>query len=261
VELQCVSAFRLYAVERPEPLLPLLERVQEEADAHDHFELYWFPHTDRTMTKRNDRVEEGADVPGPLPAWRAWVDDELMANGLFEQVNRVAARWPATVPTMAQVTGRAQTAREFSDDSWRVFCSRRAVRFVESEYAVPRGAVSDVVLALKDWVDRHDEALPFPVEVRFLAADDLWLSTAHGRDTAYVAVHQYHRMRHERYFSAFEAIVAEHDGRPHWGKLHTLDAERLRRLYPRFDDFLAVRGKLDPTGLFGNAYLERVLGP
>ena len=260
VELQCVPAFRLHAVERPEPLLPLLERVQEEADANDHFELYWFPHTDRTMTKRNNRVEEGDTVPGPLPAWRAWVDDELMANGLFERVNRVAARWPATVPTLAQVTGRAQTAREFTDDSWRVFCSRRAVRFVESEYAVPRAAVRDVVLALRDWVDRHDEALPFPVEVRFLAADDLWLSTAHGRDTAYVAVHQYHRMRHERYFAAFEAIVAEHDGRPHWGKLHTLDASRLRRLYPRFDDFLAVRRKLDPTGLFGNAYLERVLG-
>lgn len=260
VELQCVPAFRLHAVERPEPLLPLLERVQEEADAHDHFELYWFPHTDRTMTKRNNRVEEGAAVPGPLPAWRAWVDDELMANGLFEQVNRVAARWPATVPTMAQVTGRAQTAREFTDVSWRVFCSRRAVRFVESEYAVPRAAVRDVVLALKDWVDRHDEALPFPVEVRLLAADDVWLSTSHGRDTAYVAVHQYHRMQYARYFAAFEAIVAEHAGRPHWGKLHTLDAERLRPLYPRFDDFLAVRRKLDPTGLFGNAYLERVLG-
>jgi L-gulonolactone oxidase len=261
VELQCVPAFRLQAVERPEPLLPLLERIQEEADAHDHFELYWFPHTDRTMTKRNDRVPAAAAGPGPLPAWRAWLDDELLANGLFEQVNRVGARWPPLVPGMAQLTARALSPREFSDDSWRVFCSRRAVRFVESEYAVPRAAVRDVVLALKDWVDRHDDALPFPVEVRFLAADDVWLSTAYGRDTAYVAVHQYHRMEHARYFSAFEAIVAEHAGRPHWGKLHTLDAERLRPLYPRFDDVLRVRRQLDPTGLFGNDYLERVLGP
>lgn len=261
VELQCVPAFRLHAVERPEPLLPLLERVEEEAEAHDHFELYWFPHTECTMTKRNDRVAEGAEVPGPLPAWRAWLDDELLANAVFEQVNRVAARWPATVPAMAQVTGRAQSAREFSDDSWRVFCSRRAVRFVESEYAVPRAGVRDVVLALKEWVDRHEVALPFPVEVRFLAADDVWLSTAHGRETAYVAVHQYHRMGHARYFDAFESIVAEHDGRPHWGKLHSLDAERLRPLYPRFDDVLRVRGQVDPGRLFANDYLERVLGP
>jgi L-gulonolactone oxidase len=264
VELECVPAFRLHAQERPEPLLPLLERVREEADAHDHFELYWFPHTDRTMTKRNDRVGEGtvmgAAVPGPLPPWRAWLDDELLANGVFEQVNRLAARWPRAVPHLAQVTARALTAREFSDDSWRVFCSRRAVRFVESEYAVPRAAVRDVLLALKDWVDRHDEALPFPVEVRFLAADDVWLSTAYGRHTAYVAVHQYHRMEHTRYFAAFEAIVAEHAGRPHWGKLHTLDSSRLRALYPRFDDFLRVRDELDPTGLFRNGYLDQVLG-
>ena len=234
--------------------------MQEEADAHDHFELYWFPHTDRVMTKRNNRVEEGTDVAGPLPPWRAWLDDELLANGLFEQVNRVGARWPSVVPRMAQVTARALSAREFTDDSWKVFCSRRAVRFVESEYAVPRAAVGDVVLALKDWVDRHDEALPFPVEVRFLAADDVWLSTAYGRDTAYVAVHQYHRMEHARYFAAFEAIVAEHAGRPHWGKLHTLDAGRLRPLYPRFDDFVRVREELDPDGLFRNAYLDQVLG-
>jgi L-gulonolactone oxidase len=260
VELQCVPAFRLHAQERPEPLLPLLERVQEEADAHDHFELYWFPHTDRALTKRNNRVPEGTDAPGPLPPWRAWLDDELLANGLFEQVNRVAARWPRAVPHLAQVSARALTAREFSDDSWRVFCSRRAVRFVESEYAVPRTAVVDVLLALKDWVDRCDEALPFPVEVRFLAADDVWLSTAYGRDTAYVAVHQYHRMEHTRYFAAFEAIVAEHAGRPHWGKLHSLDAPRLRTLYPRFEDFLRVRDELDPNRLFTNAHLERVLG-
>jgi L-gulonolactone oxidase len=98
------------------------------------------------------------------------------------------------------------------------------------------------------------------VEVRFLAADDVWLSTAYERDSAYIAVHQYHRMDHRRYFAAFEAIVAEHAGRPHWGKLHTLDAERLRPLYPRFDDFCRVRRQLDPAGLFGNEYLQRVFG-
>jgi FAD/FMN-containing dehydrogenase len=61
-------------------------------------------------------------------------------------------------------------------------------------------------------------------------------------------------------FAAFEAIVAEHAGRPHWGKLHTLGAEQLRRLYPRFDDFLEVRHQLDPGRRFANAYLDQVLG-
>ena len=259
VELQCVPAFRLHAVERPELLLPLLERVQAEADAHDHFEFYWFPHTDRTQTKRNNRVGDASAV-GPLASWRAWLDDELLANRLFELTNRASARWPRIVPRLAGLTSRGLSGREFADDSWRVFCSHRAVRFTESEYAVPRAAATDVLLALRDWIARHDEALPFPVEVRFLAADDVWLSTAYERDSAYIAVHQFHRMDHRRYFAAFEAIVAEHAGRPHWGKLHTLDAERLASLYPRHADFRAVRQQLDPGGLFHNAYLEQVLG-
>lgn len=259
VELRCVPAFRLRASERGESLVGVLERIQQEADLNDHLDLHWFPHTDRVLVKRNNRVDD--DDPGrPLPRWRAWFDDELLANRLFEVVNRASARRPGIVPRLNQATSRALGAREYTDASWRVFCSPRDVRFRESEYAVPRAAVADVVLAVRDWTARHDVALPFPVEVRFTAADDIWLSTAYERDNAYVAVHQYHRMQDGGLFAAFEAIVAEHQGRPHWGKLHTLGRDRLTALYPRFGDFLAVRERLDPQRLFGNAHLERLLG-
>ena len=100
----------------------------------------------------------------------------------------------------------------------------------------------------------------FPVEVR-VAADDIWLSTAYGRDSAYIAIHQYTGLPYEAYFALFESIVARVGGRPHWGKLHTLDAGRLRELYPRFGDFIRVRAEADPAGRFTNPYLDRVLGP
>ena len=102
--------------------------------------------------------------------------------------------------------------------------------------------------------------ISFPVEVRVAAADDIWLSTAYRRDSAYVAVHHYYKIDHRRYFAAFESIVAEHQGRPHWGKLHNLEADQLRQLYPRFDDFRQIRDRLDPGRTFDNAYLRRVLG-
>jgi L-gulono-1,4-lactone dehydrogenase len=142
-----------------------------------------------------------------------------------------------------------------------VFASPRRVRFREMEYAVPRGALVEVLDRVDHWVRSSGEHVPFPVEVRFAAADDLWLSTAHGRETAYVAVHQYWRLPYLRYFTAVEKIVAEHAGRPHWGKLHWLDAERLGELYPRFADAQRVRAQADPDGVFDNPYLERVLGP
>jgi FAD-linked oxidoreductase len=259
LELQCVPAFRLHAVEGVESLEALLGRIHEEVDAHDHLDMHWFPHTDRVMVKRNDRVGAG-EGPAPLPGWRRWLDDELMANGVYEVVNRVAALRPAVVPRLNRVSAAAWSSREYADDSWRVFCATRDVRFVESEYAVPRAAVGDVLRELRSWIDRSDQALPFPVEVRFVGADDVWLSTAYERDNAYVAVHQYHRMEHRPYFAAFEAMVAEHDGRPHWGKMHTLGSDRLAGLYPRFGDFLAVRDRLDPERRFTNEHLRHLLG-
>jgi FAD-linked oxidoreductase len=259
VELQCVPAFRLHAKEFGADLRDVLDSLEHDLATNDHVDMHWFPLTDRVLVKHNNRVP--ADAPGrPLPGWRARLDDDLLSNRLFELTNRAATRWPQIVPPLNAVSARLLGAREYTDDSWRVFVADRNVRFRESEYAVPLAAGREVVLALRDWLVRHRAPLTFPVELRFVGADDVWLSTAYERDNAYVAVHQYHRMDDHGAFAAFEAIVAEHDGRPHWGKLHTLDAQRLRRLYPRFDDFLAVRDRLDPDRVFTNDHLRRLLG-
>jgi FAD-linked oxidoreductase len=259
VELQCVPAFRLHANEFGADLFEVLERIDEDVDNHDHVDMHWFPLTDRVLVKHNDRV--GADHPGtPLPWWRGALDDELLSNRLFELTNRGASRWPGVVPRLNAVSARLLGARAYTDDSWRVFVAERKVRFRESEYAVPRAAVSDVVVAVRSWLERHRTPLTFPLEIRFVGADDIWLSTAYDRENAYIAIHQYHRMDDYGAFAAFEAIVAEHAGRPHWGKLHTLGADRLRELYPRFGDFLAVRDRLDPHRRFANAHLDHVLG-
>ena len=259
VELQCVPAFRVHAREFGADLGEVLASLDEDLAAHDHVDMHWFPHTSRVLVKHNDDV--GADHPGrPLPSWREKLDDDLLSNGFFELVNRLATRAPRVVPRLAQVTARTLSDREFTDDSWRVFCSPRRVRFRETEYAVPLASVGPVVTALRSWIDSHDVGLPFPVELRFTGADDIWLSTAHERDNAYVAVHQYHRMDDGGVFAAFESIVAEHSGRPHWGKLHTLGADELRRLYPRFDDFRTVRDRLDPDRTFSNDHVRHLLG-
>lgn len=263
VELQCVAAFQLHAVEVSASIREVLGSIDELASANDHVDIHWFPHTDRCLLKRNNRVE--APLPGaagrPLPAWRETLDDRFLANTAYEQVNRLATRRPGWVPRINKVSARVLGARQFTDTSWKVFCSPRDVRFTESEYAVPRASLGPVMAELMAWIDRSREPLPFPVEIRFAGADDVWLSTAYERDNAYVAVHQFHRMDGSRYFAAFEAIGREHAGRPHWGKLHTLSADELRGLYPRFDDFLAVRERMDPDRTFANDYLDRVLGP
>ncbi|MEV0287781.1 MULTISPECIES: D-arabinono-1,4-lactone oxidase [unclassified Kribbella] len=257
--LQCVPAFLLRAQEMPLPLPEVLDGFDELADGNDHFEFYWFPHTDIALTKRNNRVAAGVGA-SPVSWIRGWVDDELLSNKVFELTNRLATRRPGLVPRINRVASRALSAREYVDASYKVFCSERNVVFRESEYAVPREHVVEVIRRLRAWIDASGTHYPFPIEIRVAAADDIWLSTAHGRDTAYIAIHQYHRLEHAEYFRAFERIVAEYDGRPHWGKLHTLTADDLRARYPRFDDFLAVRDRLDPNRAFSNPYSRQVFG-
>jgi L-gulono-1,4-lactone dehydrogenase len=259
VTLQCVPAFRLKAVERPERLDTVLDNLDELVSENDHFEFYWFPHTARTLTKRNNRyaMSEPSRAPGRLSYW--W-SEGFTENTLFEASNRVGVRFPAMVPKLNRLAGRVWSAREYTDVSHRVFASPRSVVFREMEYALPREALPGVLRELQATVERERHLVSFPVEVRFAAADDIWLSTAQGRRTAYVAVHQYHRHDHEPYFKDCAAIFDAVGGRPHWGKMHALDAERLGDLYEHFDDFLAVRKEVDPDRRFSNPYLERVLG-
>ncbi|WP_416259860.1 D-arabinono-1,4-lactone oxidase [Glycomyces algeriensis] len=259
VTLQCVPAFRLKAVERPERLDAVLDGLDELVSENDHFEFYWFPHTARTLTKLNNRyaMSEQSRAPSRLSYW--W-SEAFTENTLFEASNRVGARFPGMVPGLNRLAGRVWSAREYTDVSHRVFASPRSVVFREMEYAMPREALPGVLRELQAMVERERHLVSFPVEVRFAAADDIWLSTAQGRRTAYVAVHQYHRHDHVPYFKDCAAIFDAADGRPHWGKMHSLDAERLGDLYEHFDDFLAVRKEVDPDRRFSNPYLERVLG-
>ncbi|MGW6691511.1 D-arabinono-1,4-lactone oxidase [Streptomyces sp. NPDC054961] len=237
------------------------DRVMAEFDQHhaenEHFEFYWFPHTGNCNTKRNNRSLGPAAPPGAV---RAWVDDELLSNGVFQAANSLGRAVPAVIPGIARIASRALSARTYTDIPYKVFTSPRRVRFVEMEYALPRERVVEALRELKAMVDRSDLRISFPVEVRTAPADDITLSTASGRESAYIAVHMYKGTPYQGYFTAAERIFTAHGGRPHWGKVHTRDAEYFARVYPRFGEFTALRDRLDPDRVFGNDYLRRVLG-
>ncbi|MEU9250388.1 D-arabinono-1,4-lactone oxidase [Streptomyces sp. NPDC048270] len=237
------------------------DRVTAEFDQHfaenEHFEFYWFPHTGNCNTKRNNRSQGPAAPPGPVSAW---IEDELLSNGVFQAVNSLGRAVPATIPAIARVASRALSARTYTDIPYKVFTSPRRVRFVEMEYALPREQVVGALRELRAMVDRSGLRVSFPVEVRTAPADDITLSTASGRETAYIAVHMYRGTPYQAYFTAAERIFTAHGGRPHWGKVHTRDAEYFAGIYPRFAEFTALRDRLDPDRVFGNDYLRRVLG-
>lgn len=257
--LQCVPAFLLHAREEPAAISALVDDLETQVAENDHFEFYWWPHTDRGQAKFNNRVPEGTP-PRPVGRLRHLVDDEFLSNGAFALMCQAGHLYRRAVPRINRLAASALSSREYVAASHEVFVSARRVRFRETEYAFPREAAPELLGEIRSFIDRHDETIGFPMEVRFTAADDVWLSTSTARDSVYIAAHVYHREDHERYFAGLEEIYRRYDGRPHWGKLHTRTAEELRPLYPHFDEFLAVRNELDPQRVFANAYLDRVLG-
>ncbi|MEV6812563.1 D-arabinono-1,4-lactone oxidase [Micromonospora sp. NPDC051296] len=257
VTLRCVDAFVLRAHERPAVLDSVLADLPGLVDRHDHVEFFWFPYTDRVQLKANDRV---ATDDRPLPGWRRWLDDDFLANTVFAGACRLGRAVPALAPGISAFSARALSERVYTGRSDTVFCSPRRVRFLEMEYALPRAALPDALDALRRIIDGLPFKVLFPVEVRFTAADQIWLSHSYGRESAYVAVHQYVGMPYEPYFRAFEEVATGLGGRPHWGKLHWRDAASLAPAYPRWHDFQALRTRLDPAGTFTTPHLTTLLG-
>lgn len=258
VTLRCVDAFVLHADERPMPLAEVLAGLDGYVKDNDHFEFYWLPYTERTLTKRNNRVEAN---DRPLSKLRAWWDDDFLQNTVLGALCRVGRAAPALAPAISRAEARVLSPRVYTARSDAAFVSPRRVRFTEMEYAVPRAALPDAFAGLRRVIDTLPSKVLVPVEVRFTAADDIWLSHGFERDSAYIAIHQFDGAEYEPFFRAFERVAQGLGGRPHWGKLHYRDAESLRPEYPRFDDFLAIRDRLDPHRIFQNAYTDRVLGP
>ncbi len=258
ITLQCVPAYALEVVETAMPLDRALDELDSLVDGNDHFEFFWFPHTQTALTRRCRRVPADTQLR-PIGRVNRTMDD-FLTNVAFDGLLRFGTSYPRTVPAITKFAARAFTGREFTDASHKAFASARNVRFNEGEYAFGREHASDVLREVRRWTATTEEKVSFPLEVRFVAGDDISLAPTFGRNSCYIAFHQYHRMPYRSLFTALEQIFGAVGGRPHWGKMHSLDAESLRERYPRFDEFVALRDKLDPTGVFTNDYLNRTLG-
>lgn len=253
--LQLEPSFVLDNVERPVPLDEVLADLDSYVDGNDHFEFFAFPHSSVAMTKALNRTDAAEQPRGRISEW---LNDIVLANHLYDGMCKVGRRIPAAIPTIHRLTALAGSNNRQTDRSYRVFATPRLVKFNEMEYAVPREHSVAAVREIVELGKRFDT--PMPIEVRWVAPDDAFLSPAGGRDTCYIAVHQYEGMVWDPYFRACEAVFDTYGGRPHWGKRHYQTAETLRPRYPDWDRFTAVRRRLDPTGVFANDYVRRVLG-
>jgi L-gulonolactone oxidase len=256
--LRCVPSFTLARTDSPLPREEVLDAFEERAQAHDHFELFTFPYADSALVLERNRTDE---PPRPRGRAAAYLNDIVLENWALEAFSAAGSLMPSAIPALSRLAARLASGGRTIDRSDRVFANERRVRFTEMEYGLPRSAVAEAARRVIDWVRSRRYPVFFPIEMRVSAADDALLSPSHGRDTAYVAVHQYRGMEWRPYFEAVERIMDDYAGRPQWGKRHFQTAATLAGRYPRWAEFQAARDELDPGRAFTNEYAARVLGP
>jgi L-gulonolactone oxidase len=189
------------------------------------------------------------------------MQEVVLENWVGQLFVLAGRRFPAQAPRLAKLASRGVGRSTKVDRSHRVFASERRIRFTEMEYGIPREHAAEAVRRVLAVASRPEHHVAFPIEVRFVAPDDVILSASHGRSTCYIAVHQDRKLDWRPYFHEVEDVMLSYGGRPHWGKRHFQTAETLGPRYPRWQEFQSLRARLDPGGRFANDYTDRVLGP
>lgn len=256
VKLRLVPSFRLKYVTGRMKLDDCLRSLDTLCQQNRHFEFYCFPYSDTVQVKFMNETHEPVTQRG----WKDYWNKIVMENRLFWVLSEACRLVPALTKPVSRLSAASVPVFEEVAYSHELFATPRLVRFNEMEYNIPAAHMAEVIQEVLACIERERIAVHFPIECRFVRADDIWLSPASGRESGYVAIHMYRGMPHERYFRTVEQIFLRCGGRPHWGKLHYRTAEDFQQMYPMWDEFRRVRLAADPNGVLQNDYLAVLFG-
>lgn len=252
VKLRVVPAKRMHYQGQRKKLSDCLANLEQYKQENSHFEFFSFPYTDGVQAKFLNETSE------PVSKSSLWgnFNKIVVENGVYWLLSEACRLVPSFCKTVCHISAQSIANIDEVNYSHRLFATPRMVRFQEMEYNIPAEHTSDVLTEIQQCIEQHQFQVHFPIECRFVRSDDIWLSPAYQRESAYIAVHMYRGMPYRAYFDHIEAIFKRYQGRPHWGKMHTRTAEELALLYPHWHDFRRIRASLDPQGMFLNSYLR-----
>lgn len=256
VKLRLRPSYVLAYESKRMPLTQCLSELPVLNERNRHFEFFWFPYADTCQVKLMNETES----PTSATPVRDFINDKLLENTVFGAMSALCRVVPAACASVSRISASSVPVTTKANYSHRLFATQRNVRFNEMEYNLPAEAMADVVREMREAMEREKFHVHFPVECRYVAADDIWLSPAYERDSAYIAVHMYRGMPYERYFEVMERIFLRYGGRPHWGKMHSLKAADLKGRYPMWEKFAEARRAMDPHGVFLSPYMRQLIG-
>lgn len=255
IKLQLVPAYKLKYVRTKANLDDCLNNIEKHKSENRNFEFYWFPHTNGVQMKTLNITDEEPTKS----SFMKYFNDMVLENGAFKVLSELCRLFPSLCKRVSKISAAAVSTGVDINYSTKIYATPRLVKFQEMEYNLPAEKAVEALNEMRDCINAANFKVHFPIEVRFVKADDMYLSPAYQRDSVYIAVHMYKGMEYKTYFDAMETIFKKYNGRPHWGKMHTRTAKELSQLYPMWNKFQEIRNELDPKGLFMNDYLKKLM--
>jgi FAD-linked oxidoreductase len=254
VEIHIVPALHFRHESYRVGLEECLDELEKWKDNNRHFEFFWFPHTDIAQVKTMNEVDLANMVRNRQEGWKKFV----VENGMYWFVSEGCRFLPKMSKAISHLSAKVVPETTEVGPSHQLFATPRLVKFNEMEYSVPAEALKAIILEMREAMYQYQFDVHFPVECRYVKGDDIFLSPAYKRDSAYIAVHMYKGMQYQDYFRVMEEIFQRYEGRPHWGKMHSFSYEKIKKSYPMFTEFLSLQKQVDPDAMFANDYLRGI---
>lgn len=221
-----------------------------------HLEWFYFPGTDTVQVKETNNIQL---VKQSMQSKAIdFVKNGLVETAVFKAISEICRVKPKMSRKMTALSAKSVPIGSKEGMYYEVFPSPRLVKFTETEYAIPLNKFEACIEEIHDFLRAHPFFVHFPIECRVTAGEDAFLSPTQGEATAFLAFHMYKGMDDGPYFKWVHQLMVKYDGRPHFGKMNDLTNEKMQKLYPNLDRFMAIREQYDPNGVFMTNYLKSI---
>jgi FAD-linked oxidoreductase len=254
VKLDLSPSYKLEYLSKKASLEDTLNKLEEYNASNRNFEFYWFPYTQTVQLKFSNETS----LPVKDNKTLRYLNQHIIENGLFGLLCNIGKNFEGSFASISKIVAAGITTERKINHSHLIYATPRNVLFKEMEYNIPIEHFKEVMNRIVDKIHKEKYRVYIPIECRFVKGDDIWLSPSCGRDSAYMAFHVDNRTPHQPYFNDIEKIMLEYGGRPHWGKMHSLKSDTFSKLYPKWNDFVDLKNKLDPQEMFSNDYVKEI---
>lgn len=248
--LKIIKAEPMKFESRKLSLQQCMQQLASLNEENEHFEFFSFPYSETVQIKIMNKTNEPVSKPNK---WHT-VQKYALENVGFWLLSQSSRFFPKIAKHISRLSAKAVPL--FTEIGYKhdLLITPRLVKFQEMEYSIPAQHMKEVIEKMNVCIEKYQFHVHFPIECRYVKGDDISLSPSYGRDSAYIAVHMFKGMAYKKYFTEIEKIFHAYEGRPHWGKMHTLTASQLKTLYPEWDQFQRIRKQLDPNNILMNQY-------